>query len=89
MTFSKDDLLGSYIWTADVKSSPYTGLPSRRIFDRYSGNQLLFIINSLSALSDSFSIEDVMKIEAIITDHLPMNTQSEISVFNWLKSQVL
>ena len=89
MTFSKQDLMGNYTWTTDSESSPFTGVPSRRIFDRYSGNQLLFIINSLAVLSDSFSIEDVMKIEAIIIDHLPMNRQSEISVFNWLKSQVL
>ena len=89
MTFSKDDLLGNYIWAGESKSSPYTGAPSRRIFNPYSGNQLLFIINSLAVLSDSFSIEDVMKVEAIITDQLSMNTQSEISVFNWLKSQVL
>ena len=89
MTFSKQDLMGNYTWTPDSESSPFTGVPSRRIFDRYSGNQLLFIINSLAALSDSFAIEDVMKIEAIIIDHLPMNTQSEISVFNWLKPQVL
>ena len=89
MLFSKEDLFGSYTWISDSDHSPFTGLPSRRIFDRYSGDQLLFIINTLAALSDSFAIEDVMKIEAKITDQLPMNSQSEISVFNWLKSQVL
>ena len=89
MIFSKEDLMGNYTWTLVSESSPFTGVPSRRIFDRYSGNQLLFIINSLAVLSESFSTNDVLKIEAIIIDHLPMNTQSEISVFNWLKSQVL
>jgi hypothetical protein len=89
MTFSKDDLMGSYTWTSDAQSTLFTGFPSRRIFDRYVGNQLLFIINSLAALSDSFSIEDVMKIESKILNELPMNTQSEITVFNWLRSQVL
>ena len=89
MLFSKEDLSGNYIWTLDSEHSPFRGVPSRRIFDRYSGDQLLFIINSLAVLSDSFAIEDVIKIEAKITDELPMNSQSEISVFNWLKSQAL
>ena len=89
MTFSKVDLTGNYTWTSDSETFPFGGGPSRRIFDRYSGNQLLFIINSLAALSDTFSTDDVIKVEEIIMDRLPMNKQSEISVFNWLKSQVL
>ena len=89
MAFSKEDLMGNYTWSPEPESFHFIGVPSRRIFDRSSGDQLLFIINSLAVLSDSFAIEDVMKIEAKITDQLPMNTQSEISVYNWLKSQVL
>ena len=89
MLFSKEDLFESYTWMLDSDHSPFTGGPSRRIFDRYSGDQLLFIINSLAVSSGSFTIEDVRKIEAKILDELPMNSQSEISVFNWLKCQVL
>ena len=87
MTFSKDDLMGTYTWALDPQATPFKGVPSRRIFDRYSGNQLLFIINAFAALSDSFSIDDVVKIESKIENELSMNTQSEISVYNWLKSQ--
>jgi hypothetical protein len=89
MTFSKENLKGNYTWTSDLESPAFTGSPSRRTFDGYSGDQLLFIINSLAALFDSFSIDDVIKIESKITGQLPMNTQSEISVFNWLKAEVL
>jgi hypothetical protein len=89
MAISKDDLTGSYTWIADPEPTHFTGGPSRRIFDRYSGNQLLFIINALAALSNSFSIEDVRNIESKIENELSMNTQSEISVYNWLKSQMV
>ena len=85
MTFSKKDLSGNYTWALGSRESVYTGTPSRRNFDRYSGDQVLFIINSLADSNDSFSLDDVKKVEQAIIDKLPISTLSEISAFNWLK----
>ena len=85
MLFSKEHLAGNYKWATEPGDSLFTGSPTRRIFDRWNGAQVLFIINSFAALSASFSIEDVRKVESLITNHLPQDTKSEMSVYNWLR----
>ncbi|HEX5024011.1 MAG TPA: hypothetical protein VFV68_02010 [Agriterribacter sp.] len=86
MLFSKEHLLGQYEWTIDPINALFTGFPTRRIFDRLNGWQVLFLINCLALLSDSFSVDEGRALENLIQDRLPLNTQSETSVYNWLKS---
>ena len=85
MLFSKEHLSGNYKWTTVPGDSLFTGSPTRRLFDRWYGVQVLFIINSFAALSNNISIEEGKKIENLITNHLPQDTKSEMSVYNWLK----
>jgi hypothetical protein len=85
MIFSKQDLAGNYKWEARPGDSFLTGSPSRRLFDRWNGVQVLFMINSIAALAETFSPEEARKVESLIHDQLPLESRSEISVFNWLK----
>lgn len=87
MLISKEHLIGYYMWTAQPVNALFTGIPTRRIFDRRNGSQVLFLINALALESKNFSIEEGREIENLILNRLPSNTQSEISVYNWLKSQ--
>ena len=87
MPFSKKDLTGDYTWNSDSHESLYTGSPSRRNFNRYSGEQVLFIINSLADSGNSFSPDDIKEIENAIVNKLSIEPVSEITVFNWLKLQ--
>ena len=88
MLLSKTHLLGYYEWTKDPINFLFTGVPTRRIFDRFNGRQVLFLINSFAQLSKSFSLEEGREIENLVLNHLPLNTQSEKSVYNWLKSNI-
>jgi hypothetical protein len=85
MTFLKEHLEGHYEWIIGPTHSIFSGSPTRRIFDRLNGIQLLFIINSFAALLDTFSIEDGKNVEDLIMKHLPLNIQSEIYVLRWLR----
>ena len=86
MPFLKEDLAGQhYSWTNATDPSSFNGLPSRRLFDRYNGDQVLFIINSCGSLTEQFTAGEGRKIEELISSQLPMEAKSEISVFNWLK----
>lgn len=90
MPFLKEDLAGQhYSWTNAVSISAFTGHPSRRLFDRFNGDQVLFIINVYAALTERFTIVDGRRIEELISSHLPMEAKSEISVLNWLKETLL
>ncbi|HMU10938.1 MAG TPA: hypothetical protein PKC54_13090 [Ferruginibacter sp.] len=86
MLISKEHLMGYYMWTAQPINSLFTGIPTRRIFDRRNGSQVLFIINALASLSKTFSIEEGREIENLILNRLPLTIQSEISAYNWLRS---
>jgi hypothetical protein len=85
MLFTKEHLAGNYKWATEPGDSLFTGSPTRRLFDRWNGVQVLFIINSFAALSESFSVEEGRKVESLINDHLPQDTRSEMSVYNWLR----
>jgi hypothetical protein len=85
MLFSKEHLAGNYKWISVPGDSLFTGSPTRRLFDRWNGVQVLFIINSFAALSNNFSVEDARKVENLINNHLPQDTKSEVSVYNWLR----
>ena len=84
MLFSKEHLLGHYEWTMDPVNDLFTGIPTRRIFDRLNGTQVLFLINCFAVLSDAFSVDEGRALENLIQNQLPLSTQSEKSVYNWL-----
>jgi hypothetical protein len=86
MNFSKDNLVNShYTWPTENNKTVFSGTPSRRLFNRLNGEQVLFIINSYGELSDRFTVEDGRKIEEMIQNDLPSQTKSELSVLHWLK----
>jgi len=86
MLFLKEHLqCHHYNWINQTNVSAYNGRPSRRLFDRFNGDQVLFIINSFATLSEKFTPEKGQEIEQLIINQLPLETKSEISVFNWLR----
>jgi len=86
MRFQKQDLEGThYHWSEKPDFKVFSGQPSRRLFDREDGDQVLFIINVYASLSDKFTVEEGKKIEYQITHNLPLEAKSEISVFNWIR----
>jgi len=84
MLFVKEHLSAgnNYNWTDEFI---FDGTPSRRLFDRQNGNQLLFIINLYASQNDKFSEDQVQRIEEMLVNRLPEDVKSEISVLNWLK----
>ncbi len=87
MPFLKEDMNGlSYNWPDEGAATVFSGTPSRRLFDRFNGNQVLFIINYFGSLAEGFTNDDARKLEDLLTNDLPMEAQSEISVLNWLKN---
>ena len=86
MIFSKENLLNNhYMWIEGPGNPAFSGTPSRRLFNRLNGDQVLFIINSYGALSDKFTVEEGRRIEEMISKELPSETRSELSVIQWLK----
>ena len=85
MLFSKENLSGKYQWAMDYKSSLFSGSPTRRLFDRWNGFQVLFMINCVAALSENFSIQEGREVEDLIINGLPLTIQSELTVFSWLR----
>jgi hypothetical protein len=85
MKFRKEHLESRhYNWA--LNSHIFTGKPSRRIFDRSNGDQVLFIINSYASMFDSFSLEEAKKLEERILHELPIGITSELSVLHWLQT---
>jgi hypothetical protein len=83
MRFLKEHLHArNYSW---IYPSIFTGNPSRRLFNRHNGNQLLFIINLYASLTEEFTINKGLKIEDKLMNQLPIEAKSEISVLKWLK----
>ena len=85
MPFVKEDLrFDHYTWeTSSV--SPFMGTPSRRLFNRFNGNQVLFLINALHASDVPLSHAQVYQLEESLLNQLPLEAKSEISVLNWMK----
>ncbi|MBC7949635.1 MAG: hypothetical protein H7Y42_17240 [Chitinophagaceae bacterium] len=87
MPFLKEDLLNEhYTWSDDKAKASYDGPPTRRSFDRYNGDQVLYIINVYGSDSERFTVEEGRKIEEQIVKHLPIEAKSEMSVYNWLRT---
>jgi len=75
------------MWISDEKDL-FNGQPTRRVFNRFNGDQVLFLINFYGSLSDKFTIQEGRKIEYEIHNHLPPEVKSEISVFKWIRNVV-
>jgi hypothetical protein len=88
MLFLKEHLEGFYQWNAESEKSVFEGKPSRRVFNRWNGDQVLFIINLVLSDTDASPVAEGKKIEKIIIDRLPIETKSELSVFNWLQQEI-
>ena len=85
MSFLREHLqLTHYTW--NESSLLGKGEPTRRLFNRENGFQVLFIINACSAFLESFTIKEGRDIEELIGNQLPLEIKSEISVFRWLRS---
>jgi len=86
MIFLKEHLQNDhYNWTTGLNHSFFNNEPDRRIFDRLNGNQVLFIINYFGKSLGRLTVKDGQKIEELIVTQLPLDTKSELSVFNWLR----
>jgi hypothetical protein len=85
MHFKRQDLeIADYNWDNNSLNDVFSGHPSRRLFDRYNGNQVLFLINSYALIYEKFTVQDGKRIEKELYHNLPLNAKSEISVFNWI-----
>ena len=87
MPFVKQDMsFIHYRW--DSEHTPphlvFSGEPSRRVFDPFNGDQVLFLINFCASLMDPFSIKGARLLENKIAHQLPPELKSERSVFNWI-----
>lgn len=88
--FLKEDMAGTnYHWPAGDGKQVFMGTPTRRLFDRYNGDQVLFIINYYGSQSAGFTAEQGRLIELEIANRLPMEAKSEISVFNWIQGLLI
>ena len=88
MLFSKEHLTGLYHWPAQDETSLFIGSATRRTFNRWNGNQVLFIINLLLEAIGTNSAEQGKKIEKLIINQLPFTPSSELTVFNWLHAEI-
>jgi hypothetical protein len=89
MLFLKEHLFNVYNWTVGLNHSVQNNAPDRRVFDRFNGDQVLFIINYFGKSLGRLTVNDGRKIENIISTQLPLEIKSELSVFNWLRGVYL
>lgn len=85
MLFQKQNLAGTHYEWNEGAAKLFSGQPSRRLFDRFNGEQVLFIINYYGSSTDRFSVDDARVIEHQIAHDMPDEIKSEISVFNWIR----
>jgi hypothetical protein len=78
-----------YNWTIGLNHSTQNNEPDRRVFDRFNGFQVLFIINYFGKSLGKQTVTDGLKIEELISAQLPLEVKSELSVFNWLRGVYL
>lgn len=87
MLYQRQDMEGKmYRWDTDPLGIIFSGRPSRRLFDRFNGDQVLFIINFYASFFEGFKLEQARILEQQIANNLPLEARSEISVFNWIKN---
>ena len=82
MHFLKEHLSAyNYSW---INETTFTREASRRVFVRYKGNQILFVLNLYASLIEGFTVKMGHKIEDRLMNQLPIEKKSEISVLHWL-----
>jgi hypothetical protein len=87
MQFRKQDMEGTYYhWPDKTEKILFIGQASRRTFDPFNGDQVLFLINSYASLVDNFTIVHGREIERQLQYYLPTNMKSELSVLSWLRT---
>lgn len=87
MQFLKEHLSpGNYEWDSQLI---YNGDPTRRLYNRHNGNQLLFIINHFAESSNTFDTEKGVLIQDMLNHQLPVDAKSEISVIKWLHEKAI
>ena len=64
MPFTKEHLNGFYKWMPEAERSIFDGNATRRLFDRFNGNQILFIINLIMDSCGNYSVDLGKKIES-------------------------
>ena len=85
MLFLKEHLSpGKYEWDSQLI---FIGEPSRRLYNRHNGNQLLFIINHIAESKLTFDIAKGVLIQDLLYHELPVDAKSEISVIKWLNEK--
>ncbi len=89
MLLTKEQLLGYYKWTNESRNNSFKGTPSRRLFDRWNGQQVLYLLNYMGSLDPAFSIKEGQRLEALILNKLPFKTISELSVVKWLNEETM
>ena len=88
MMFIRENLLNSdYVWNDDSKTNVLSDGPTRKRFDRFSGDCILHIINLFNYSIDKITIAQAHKIESLIQTELPLEAKSEVSVLQWLKQK--
>lgn len=90
MIFLKEHLRNNnYKWEIGLNHSAQNNEPDRRIFNRFNGYQVLFIINYFGTSLGKMTFTDGLQIEELISSQLPNEAKSELSVFNWLRGVYL
>ncbi len=78
-----------YDWATGLNHSMENNEPDRRVFDRFNGFQVLFIINHFGKSLGKLTITEGLRVEELISAQLPREIKSELSVFNWLRGVYL
>ena len=90
MIFSKESLQGSgYNWNPLSSNLLSDRFPTRKSFDRLSGDSMLRMINLFNMLISKLTLAEGHSMELALTKELPLQLHSEVSVFNWLKHRYL
>jgi hypothetical protein len=87
LVFKKEDLSEiDYSWNKNLTDENKLNIsePSRRLFDRYNGNHILYMINYFADTVQRISLKEARTLERLLRDKLPLGVKSELSVFRWL-----
>lgn len=85
-TFRKADLVYKYRWSHYAKNDPrISGLPDHTNFNRQEGEEVLYLISTLTD-HVAWGVEGFGgKVEKLIHDHLPEDITSQREVMRWIK----
>lgn len=82
---NKSDLKYKYEWATIPGDDPkITGEPDSTRFSRNEGYEVLYLINKLSDLWNFENKKSALKIERMINEGLPSETQSQKKVKTWI-----